>query len=178
MLDPSFVAVVGSSLKPGGYYRTRTDDPGLGGTFLCLRADFERVGGFDEVYPCWGEEDNDLFDALQFVGLEPRWFPSSLVRHLPHDDEARTCHYPVADKTLGHAINRVYRLLKWDLARLGHELLNIEMRRILYARAADVVTTTVPNGRTGDLAVQLPVGLVPGGWTLSRTLTYRLTPDP
>ncbi len=72
VLDPGFTAAVAPALEPGGFYRARSDDRGLGGTFVCSRADFERVGGYDEVYPCWGEEDNDLFDAFQFVGVEQR----------------------------------------------------------------------------------------------------------
>ncbi len=177
LLDPGFAAAIGPHLKPGGYYRARSDDPGLGGTFLCTHADFERVGGFDEVYPCWGEEDNDLFDALAFAGLEQRWFPASLVRHLPHGDDARTRNYPVADKELGHAINRVYRILKWDVARLAREPLALEMRRALYARAGEAVTASIRSDSPGEIAVHLPVGLVPGGRSLARTLTYRLTRD-
>jgi glycosyltransferase involved in cell wall biosynthesis len=178
VLDPGFAAAVRPALAPGGFYRARSDDPGLGGTFVCARADFERIGGYDEVYPCWGEEDNDLFDALQFVGLEQRSFPSALVSHLPHDDAARTRFYPVADKTLGHAINRVYRILKWDVARLRRELLTLEMRRVLYDKVAGVVTETVRSGRPGDLTIHLPIGLVPGDWALSRSLNYRLGRDP
>jgi GT2 family glycosyltransferase len=178
VLDPGFAAAVRPALAPGGFYRARSDDPGLGGTFVCARTDFERVGGYDEVYPCWGEEDNDLFDALQFVGLEQRSFPAALASHLPHDDAARTRFYPVADKALGHAINRVYRILKWDTARLRRELLTLEMRRALYAKVAEVVTAALETGRPGDLTVHLPVGIVPGDWSLSRSLSYRLERVP
>ena len=52
----------GASTAPG-----RTTG-GSAGRSPARRADFERVGGYDEVYPCWGEEDNDLYDAFQFVG--------------------------------------------------------------------------------------------------------------
>ena len=89
---------------------------------------------------------------------------------------ARTRFYPVADKTLGHAINRVYRILKWDTARLRRELLTLEMRRALYDKVAEVVTASIPSGRPGDLTVHLPVGIVPGGWSLSRE--HDLPPHP
>jgi GT2 family glycosyltransferase len=177
VLGADFSKVVAPSLTPGGYYRAFSSDRGLGGTFVCSRADFEKVGGYDEMYRCWGEEDNDLYDALQFVGLEARALPESLVSHLAHGDEERTRHYPVADRVLGHAINRVYRILKWDVARVGRELLNEEMRRALYEKASEVVAESIQTGRPGDLTVRLPVGLVPGGRSLSRQLTYRLTLD-
>jgi glycosyltransferase involved in cell wall biosynthesis len=178
VLDPGFAAAIRPMLAPGGFYRARSDDPGLGGTFVCARGDFERVGGYDEVYPCWGKEDNDLFDAFQFVGLDQRSFPASLLRHLPHDDASRTRFYPVADKILGHAINRVYRILKWDAARLRRELLPLEMRRALYDKVAAVVAAVVAAGSAGELTIHLPVGLVPGDWSLSRSLSYRLGKDP
>ena len=178
VLAPGFATALAPALRSGGFYRLWSTDAGLVGTFACSRADFERVGGYDEVYACWGEEDNDLYDALEFVGLESRQLPAPLPRHLAHDDADRTRHYPVVDKTLGHAINRVYRLMKWDTARLRRELLTVEMRRNLYDKVAEVVTASLPSGQPGDLGVHQPIGLVPGGWSLSRIMTYRLTRDP
>lgn len=174
VLDPNFAAAIRPMLAPGGFYRARSDDPGLGGTFVCARADFERVGGYDEVYACWGEEDNDLFEAFAFAGLEQRPFPASLLSHLPHDDDARTRYYPITDKTLGHAINRVYRILKWDTARLRREPPTLELRRAIHEKVSEVVRASFASGRPGDLTVHLPVGIVPGGWSLPRSLTYRL----
>lgn len=175
ILESGFVAALSAVLAPGGYYRVVSGDGGIGGTFACARADFERVGGYDEVYRGWGEEDNDLYDALGFVGLEQRSLPPALLRHLAHDDDVRTRFYPVADRLLGHAVNRVYRILKWDTARLQRELLNLETRRAIYAKVAEVVTASISTGRSGDLAVGLPAGIVPGGWSLTRQVTYRLT---
>jgi GT2 family glycosyltransferase len=177
VLDPGFTAALLPTLAPGGFYRAFSADRGLGGTFACSRADFERVGGFDEVYPCWGEEDNDLYDALQFAGLEPRSLPAPLLTHLAHGDQQRTRYYPGAELLLGHAINRVYRIVKWDTARLRRELLTLEMRRALYGKVAEVVMASIQTGRPGDLAVRLPDGIVPGGWSLERKLTYVLTRD-
>ena len=175
VLDPGFTAAVLPTMTPGGYYRAFSPDGGIGGTLACARADFERVGGYDEMYRCWGEEDNDLYDALQFAGLAQRALPAALLKHLPHGDEVRTRFYPVADRLLGHAINRVYRILKWDTARTCRELLTLDMRRALYDKVAEVVTAAIQTGQPGHLAIQLPVGIVPGGGSLARQLTYRLT---
>ncbi len=174
VLAPEFSEVVSPILASGGYYRAFSSDRGLGGTFICSRADFERVGGYDEMYRCWGEEDNDLYDALQFVGLETRELAESLLRHLAHGDLERTRYYPVTDVVLGHAINRVYRIIKWDVARLNRTLLDLEARRALYEKISAVVAESIEAGRPGDLTVSLPVGLVPVARSLSRQLTYRL----
>jgi glycosyltransferase involved in cell wall biosynthesis len=178
VLDAGFAAEVRRLVAPGGFYRCRSDDPGLGGTFVCARDDFERVGGYDEVYPCWGEEDNDLFDAFEFAGLARRSYPVELVRHLAHDDDARTRYYPLTEKELGHAINRVYRLVKWDIARLNREQPGLDLRRALYDRVAEKVKASFDTGRASDLGATLQLGIVPGGWSLSRGLVYRLTKNP
>jgi glycosyltransferase involved in cell wall biosynthesis len=174
VLAPEFSRATLPALAPGGYYRAFSSDRGLGGTFVCARADFERAGGYDEMYRCWGEEDNDLYDALQFAGLQARELPESLLAHLAHGDADRTRYYPVTDVVKGHAINRVYRIVKWDLARLNRELVNLETRRALYARISAVIAESLESGRPADLAVTVPPGLVPGGRSLSRRLTYRL----
>ena len=179
-LEPGFAAALLAALAPGDYFRAPPSDGGVGGvggTFACARADFERAGGYDEVYRGWGEEDNDLYDSLQFLGLRQRTLPVSMLHHIPHGDEARTRFYSVADFQTGHAVNRVYRILKWDAARLGRELLPPDFRRAIYDKVAEVVTEAVRTGQTGDLALHLPPGIVPGGRSLSRTLSYRLTRD-
>lgn len=175
VLDPAFAATVRPTLAPGGFYRARSAEPGLGGTFVCARADFERVGGYDETYSCWGEEDNDLFDAFEFAGLERRGFDGGLARHLDHGDEVRTQFYNV-ERELGHAINRAYRILKWDFARVNREPTSAPVRRALYEKIAEVVGEAIRSGRPGELTVRLPDGIVPGGRSLSRSLVYRLGP--
>lgn len=177
LLDPGFAGALAPCLAPGGYYRAAADDAGLGGTFACARDDFARVGGFDEVYRGWGEEDNDLYDALAFAGLEARPLPPGRLSHLPHPEEARSANYEITDRALGHAVNRVYRLLKWDTARLRREWLTYETRRAIYEKVSEVVTASLGQGRPGDLAVRMPPGIVPGGWSLARTMTYRLSRD-
>jgi hypothetical protein len=72
----------------------------------------------------------------------------------------------------------VYCILKWDMALVRREYPAAELRRALYDKAAEVVTASLLNGEPGDMAIQLPTGIVPGGWSLSRRLSYRLTRTP
>ena len=105
-------------------------------------------------------------------------FPSRARLHLAHDDAARTRYYPVTDEDLGHAINRVYRIVKWDIARINREQPRLELRRALYERVAEKVKAHFETGRASDLGVTLRPGIVPGGCLLSRDLAYRLTRNP
>lgn len=177
LLEPGFAATLLRALSPGGYYRAASGDPGLAGTVACARADFARAGGYDEVYRGWSGEDTDLYDAMQFLGLEPRPLPPALLRHLPHPEGQRTRFYGTGHGSLDHAVNRVYRTLKWDAARLRRQPLTLDMRRALYERVHEVVTASFWSGRAGDLTVGLPPEVFPGGWSLSRTVAYRLAKD-
>ena len=38
------------------------------------------------------------------------------------------------------------------------------MRRALYEKIAEVVTASIRTGQPGNLAVHLPIGIVPGGF--------------
>ena len=171
-LADGFVDSVFPRLAPGGFYRLSSPDGGLGGTFLCERADFERVGGYDEIYRGWGEEDNDLYDALQFAGLQPRMLPGGLAEHIPHDNARRIRHY--GDLTLGHAINRVYRIAKWDANRVLRDPMPPAIRQPLYENIVSYVSGWYATGRANDLVIHLPYGIVPGDGSLSRSLSYRL----
>jgi len=107
LLVPSFGATVLAQLQPGYYYRPDClTDLGLCGTFICARADFERIGGYDEVYQGWGDEDKDVYQSLEFAGVRPRTFPVSQVQHLPHDDQARVRFYDQKDRLQSFSINR------------------------------------------------------------------------
>jgi hypothetical protein len=71
-------------------------------------------------------------------------------------------------------VNRVYRILKGDTARLRRSAFTLPMRRQLYQTVHDVVTAAWAEDKPGDLTVRLPYGIVPGGWVLPRSLIYRL----
>jgi GT2 family glycosyltransferase len=172
----NFVEVVRPRLQSGCFYCPDPFAEGTEGTFLCSRGDFERAGGFDEVLQGWGEEDNDLYDALEFLGVRRATYPVALLHHLPHGEDQRGRFHAI-EPGLSHAINRVYRILKWDTAKLRGRLLTMPMRQNLYRTVREVVTTTLAEDRAGDLRVQLPYGIVPGGWTLPRSLVYQLVKD-
>jgi hypothetical protein len=172
-VDRAFSRELEARLAPGVFLVGEPIREGTEGTFCCGRADFERVGGYDEAYEGWGEEDNDLYDALVAGGLRRGSFPSSLLAHLPHGDAERG-RFHALEPRLSHAVNRVYRILKWDCLKLRGRPMDLATRRALHARVREVVLAHQA-GRGGDpLRVPLPAGIVPGGPPLERVLEYRL----
>jgi hypothetical protein len=169
----NFAEMIWPRLESGMYFAADQFSQGTEGTFICSHADFARIGGFDEVLKGWGEEDNDVYDAFGFLGIRRATFPVALLQHLPHGGDDRTRFHSM-NPAVNHAVNRVYRILKWDTAKLRGHLLTTSMRQGLYSKVSEVVTTALAKGRSGDLSVRLPYGMVPGGWELPRSLVYRL----
>jgi glycosyltransferase involved in cell wall biosynthesis len=129
-LAPHFAEALLARLEPGTYCCADAFAEGTEGTFACAREDFERAGGYDDALRDWGEEDNDLYDALAFLGVRRTTFPVALLEHLPHCDEARG-RFHAMPPAVSHAVNRVYRILKWDTARLRGGLLTVSMRALI-----------------------------------------------
>ena len=80
LFAPSFVETVGGQLAAGCYYHPapRTD-MGLWGTILVARDAIDRVGGYDEIYQGWGDDDIDFVTALEFAEQQGhRWVTETL----------------------------------------------------------------------------------------------------
>src|SRR4051794_25270027 len=154
LLEPGFSAAFLPTIEEGCYYRDGSWAIGTGGTFACSRATFERVGGYDEVYRGWGEEDNDLYHALEFIGIKQKFFPDGMMHHLEHGDEQRALFQSVDMDTSGE-VNIIYRKLKWRAARTRGELLPFEARSALYDKVFRLVTDQtgesleIPDSRRG-----------------------------
>jgi hypothetical protein len=146
VLNPAFAPTVLPQVRPGTFYRPHPERMGVVGTFLVTREDFARAGGYDEVLRCYGEDDYDLYDALRFAGVHQRRYPSALVTHLDHGHDLRTARHEFTEHRLGVVINRLYRVVKWELARTRGAALSADARAGLYAE----MFATVPGALTPD----------------------------
>jgi hypothetical protein len=75
---------------------------------VCEAADFEDIGGYDEVMQGWGKDDEDLYARLVMAGVRYVGFPGELVQAIKHSDDERVAHYDVKDRWLSESINHVY----------------------------------------------------------------------
>ena len=172
VLAPGFADAVLPALEPGRYYRAATDEPGERGTFVCLRDDFARAGGFDELYRGWGEEDHDLYDALEFAGVKPTALPAGILRHIDHDEDDRVRFHETRQRHLSQAVNWLYRHVKWDQARLNGRVPGPDDRAATYDLIDREVRRAWQSGGRADVTVKFPPWGIVRESLFSRSITY------
>jgi glycosyltransferase involved in cell wall biosynthesis len=178
LFSTSFASTVLPILQPGHYYRPdRLDDLGLWGTFICRRSDFEKVGGFDEVYQGWGETDMDMYDLLHLGGVMPRNFSASLLQHLPHSDAERVNFYENKNRWLNCSINRLYRMMKNHLMRIGRKTIPRNVREQMYRTAILNVNAAMEDNQPREISLELgDIAPMPGDWAVSCSLRFQYHP--
>lgn len=157
LLAPDFAARVRPLLASGQFYQAWPRDAELWGSAITARADFERLGGYDEVLQGWGKDDDDYYARLVLAGVRYATFPGELLRKLPHDEQARVASFDDAnrDRWLSESINHVYCRAKLDLMMLRHEPVPLEVRRRLYDQIGQAVRRSRETGQ--PLTINVPV---------------------
>ena len=171
-----FVQILADTLRPGHYYHGAPFFPDKYGTFLCRREDFDRVGGYDEVFDAWSQEDKDLYRRLEWSGLRVAHFDNALLSAEFHNDDLRTRYFGLADRWLGMRLNGFYLYAKADLIRLTGQLPSLALRQALYAEVKKAFAT---NPQTPQLEIGLPLPAdddVAPGWTMKRRIMLTIVP--
>lgn len=175
LLEPNFCEALLPILRPGQFYRGPARGEGTFGTMICQTDAFHRVGGLDQQYEGWGDEDADLYDALRFEGIEQHFLPLELMRHVEHGNVERVKFYDVSCREESLTVNRIYRLAKWDLARLHERALSPSQCENLYRIVREKVRTVWQEGREDIVFDTRQIELQMGPWRLERQLVYRIT---
>lgn len=153
-LAPEFMARVGPQLEPGAFYQAKPRTIETWGTSISARADFERVGGYDEVLQGWGKDDDDYYARLVLAGVRHASFPGELLVPISHGDAQRVESYELKDRWLSESINHVYCRAKHDLELLRREPLAVDLRRRLYDEVRAAVLRA--RGSDGPLELRIP----------------------
>ena len=181
--SPELAKTVIPQLRPGHFYRAQPVTLQTWGSVICHRQDFEAVGGYDEAFTGWGGEDDDLLARLSMLGRLPAGFPASLVREIPHDDDARVRFYDIKDRAVQHRINMLYMQVKLDLIRLTGGPVSLEIRRTLANEVQRVIRQAIDSGQpVASIEVNLPAQLVKPPpingllehWHLNRKMAYSI----
>ncbi len=176
ILDPQFIPRTRTLLRPGRVVRSDAVKEGTGGTFFFEKHRFAQVGGHDPVFFGWGEQDEDLVNAIQFTGAQLVHFPAGLIRHREHDDHARTRFHQDTDRKRTHMINRLYRAAKWDWARLSGQIPNLEERQKLHSLIRERIND-LQNGQS-EVLIEIETGQMqqnPLGFLCRRSLRFTLS---
>lgn len=137
LIAPDFVAYLRSRLTECRYYRAEEhgrNERVAYGSFVVLRDDFTRVGGYDEMYRGWGCEDDDVFFRLTSIGTRLSEFPSRFLTELKTAEDKRTEYSPVKIRQVQHAMNHIYLTVKKQVLLLSDfpGELPLETRQAIY----------------------------------------------
>jgi glycosyltransferase involved in cell wall biosynthesis len=106
------------------------------GTPVCTRAQFEAVGGYDDVFEGWGGEDWDFCLRLKQAGYDLKSFPAALIKYrIQHTDLLRTAYYEAKDKRISMLRARYYVAAKQKFSSLyGFSKIPRCVRESLYSQ--------------------------------------------
>jgi len=164
-------------LDAGGFYNAGFRSLETFGTCVCAKADFERIGGYDEVLQGWGNEDQDFYARLLLAGVRYGTIPSNVLHAISHADGERVAHYGMKDRWLSESINHIYCRAKIDLMLLQHTSPGLGMRKSLYAQVVAAVTNARDSGKPATLAFPLMTEETRACGPLEARLVYTL-PQP
>lgn len=181
LVAPRFAQALQPLLRDRRVLRASPLEPELWGTHVVARADFWRVGGYDECFEGWGGEDVDFFARLADAGCTSSAFPAWLLQPIHHGEEDRTRFHAEKDREVNRRVNTIYRHAKQDMARLSGAYLSDEVRRALRREAARAASRlpgslSVGLGRrllTEDLAMDVRLH-----YTLSERAPAPVIPQP
>jgi glycosyltransferase involved in cell wall biosynthesis len=117
LVAPELLNVVGPLLGEGQFSRAQPLAKECWGTIFVARADYEAVGGYDEVFRNWGGEDDDLVWSLTRIGRQEVGFPGALVEPIAHPDTMRVQHHAYQDRFGSGRRNGLYGLIKQAVIR-------------------------------------------------------------
>lgn len=135
MLDPQFGAWISQHCLEKTFLRAQPLSMDTWGTFACRREDFQRVGGYDEIYEGYGASPEDLYLRLAHAGSVERRFPAALISSLPNSESERTAHYATKNRWWQQRVNALYLVAKLDLMKLLRTDLTGSQKSAIYAQA-------------------------------------------
>lgn len=132
----------GNNVRDGGFYRVSRKEEdsirSLTGSFICLRKDFERIGGYDEAIRLYSGEDSDAYNRLKAIGVSDRKMPLELFDSIGHADTERVKFFSNDDVERGIAVSMAYKALKYRLTEMGHDL-PLCCRKLIYDEVVERV---------------------------------------
>ena len=133
-IAPGWLEWLRHNIRPNSFYRSdnRKCDKDTNGTMVCLRSDFESVGGYDEVFKDYACEDMDIYLRLRWVGVVQRYFPGSFVSSIDHGNDLRISFYDQKSINNQHKRNAHYKNIKSLIRRYCGAEPPLDVRQSIY----------------------------------------------
>jgi glycosyltransferase involved in cell wall biosynthesis len=104
---------------------------GANGSVVTSTSAARKIGGYDEFFYGYGQQDIDFFERLKMIGLEPRYITGEPQEILSHSVTQRTQYHPYP-RNEALVRNRIYGYIKRDLMSLGRRyFMRASERKIL-----------------------------------------------
>jgi glycosyltransferase involved in cell wall biosynthesis len=149
------------------------------GTAICTRADFDRIGGYDEAYRGWGGEDMDLYDTFELAGIRSGNFPHSYLSPIEHTDAERQLGRDKGGMDTIEQASRthlIYRTMKYDIIRLTLSPPDLAARVRLMELVKESVRKLASASTEETISVTLPVIKAQEQIGIGKFLVYKLGP--
>lgn len=180
---PRFFQQVLGHLVPGNFYLP--EDQRFQGNFVVEHEVFKRIGGYDEMFLGWGEEDQDFLTMLRFWGVNQSTYSVVLIQELMTSLQQRCEYAPrVRNHHLAWLQNYVYRQIKHDLMLRRRALLSYADRESLRNQvwAALKQLPDPENPITVPISLEKVATMNPFAenerWQLKPTVHYDIRPIP
>jgi glycosyltransferase involved in cell wall biosynthesis len=90
------------NLQKGEFYTGAYVKKYISGFLMCWRHDFEKVNGYNERMLYYGEDDIDLYNRLEMLGLEHKKINGDWITHIDHTDSQRLKEYGINGRRRKH----------------------------------------------------------------------------
>jgi glycosyltransferase involved in cell wall biosynthesis len=154
------------------------------GTMLCAKADFDRVGGYDEAFRGWGFEDRDIYFRFWLAGIANREFDKGSLEAIPHDNSERQLSFADGGMgTIGNSLiaGHLYMNIKYDVQRMTGKPLDLSQRMGIMQLVKNTLVKMIESddpGKNGIIELNL-ANTIFGGFGFSqhysKKLVYQVT---
>lgn len=158
LIEPEWLDWMQRNISVGSFYRSEPidgrRDPETYGTIICRRADFNAVGGYDEVFRGWGGEDDDLYFRLVGRGLVQSHYPARFVSAIHHGHDERAGWEGMRDMEDKALLNHCYMTAKIQAVTAnGGSPLPLESRHSLMVGTKHALTKWFKEGADKPLPI-------------------------
>jgi predicted glycosyltransferase involved in capsule biosynthesis len=149
------------SLNEKNYYRQEPLNnrftAELHGSVLCIKSDYSKISGYDEVFKGYGGEDVDFYNRLKRIGSAANYIPYDCFSPIKHSNEERMKNYVNKNLVKSDLMNHFYMHIKYqamDFYAITTEL-PLAMRLKIYSSVQLAFKDWLPESKNLNQNIQI-----------------------